>query len=150
MLHTQLSTGFVIGTSVTLFLLLACTGLGIGSAYYMRGEGGWKWFTGFLALGTIIFLAAAAIDFPWSAQYHEYVPESGRVQAISSRFIAQDGGGSDQRFAVILHGQTYACDDSRCSNLHKGSPVTLMCIREYQFNGTPGYVCNWGKAALNG
>lgn len=54
------------------------------------------------------------------------------------------------RIAVSINGQIYGRDDTRCSQLHEGSDVTLLCEKEFQLNATPGYVCNWGKMGLNG
>lgn len=117
-----------------------------------------SWTAGSFAVGSVlvgvIVVAISLFVFwpPFQTQYYKYVPVSGIVQNTpSSRFIASDtqGGGSSQRYLVTINGQQYGCDDTRCSGLAKGQAVTLMCERLWESNGTPGFVCNWGKLGLN-
>jgi uncharacterized SAM-binding protein YcdF (DUF218 family) len=107
--------------------------------------------------GTLIAAVIAALivggigtwtAFPFSGQYHRYVPESGVVTAVGSRFLASDtnGGGSTQKFVVTFtDGRSYGCLDTRCANVTKGDHLTLLCEREFQFNApNEGWNCNWG------
>ena len=93
---------------------------------------------------------SALVFWPFQTQYMQYKQVSGIVQqAPSSRFLSDGSGGTSQNYLVVIRGQDYRCDDTRCSQLRKGEAVTLMCERQWQANGTPGYVCNWGKLGLN-
>ena len=155
MITTQLSTGFLIGSiAVGLLLVIGIVATILGLIFGTTGDAGFPriaWLLGGFGYSFVILLIAAIIDFPFSAPYHEYKPVSGIVQSVESRLIAsgQSGGGSTQVFPVQIGGQTYKCDDTRCAQLHPGSDVTLLCIKEWQFNGTPGWECNWGKLGLN-
>lgn len=152
MFHTEISTGFLLGSIIAVFLVLAfvIAGTILAKTDPVRGEGRfWLLLAGVAIAITLII--TGFVDFPFSAAYHEYVPVSGTVQSVESRLIAigEQGGGTTQVFPVQIRGTTYKCDDTRCAQLKTGSKVTLLCIREWEFNGTPGYECNWGKMGLN-
>lgn len=173
--HNQISTGFLTG-SIIVALLLAIDIVAVFVApYYMDDTSGVFPYTGqsleetdrkkranrkanrswarlWGGVAAVIILGITGfIDFPFSAPYHEYQVVSGKVQSVESRLIAsnESGGGTTQVFPVQIGGQTYKCDDTRCAQLKPGSDVTLLCIKEWEFNGTPGFECNWGKLGLN-
>lgn len=157
MFTTQISTGFIVGTIIVAIILAALTIIGWGGFWYFRhyddvGQQdnvmAWGTLIGSAVVAIIVIVIAGFIDFPFSAQYHEYRPVTGHVQGVGSRFLS-DGSSTTQNFAVILNGQTYRCDDTRCSDLKIGDPLTLLCIRDFQFNATSGWDCNWGKEAIN-
>lgn len=160
MIHAQLSTGFIVGTIVAVLLLLILVGLRIFAGWYFSDE--WKktaykgdvkaarWLKILNnALVGVVIASSAAAYFPWTAQYHVYKPVSGKIQAIGSRIISDGGKSVNQRFGVQIGNQLYGCDDTRCAELQAGEDVTLMCIRQWQWNANSGWVCNWGKRGLN-
>lgn len=98
-----------------------------------------------LVIGSI----GTAVAFPFSGQYHRYVPVSGKVTMISSRLLADNQGGTTQKFVFVIGGQPYGCNDTRCALVKHGQVVTLMCERTWQWSGTPGWDCNWGKLGPN-
>ena len=102
-----------------------------------------------LPVVTVGLIVVLVVWFPFSSSYNRYTPISGTVQSVSSRFLSDGSNSVNQRFAVQINGHTYGCDDTRCSLIRQGSEVTLLCEKEFQFNGTPGYACNWGKWGLN-
>lgn len=91
-------------------------------------------------------LATVAITaFPFQAQYLQYRPVSGTVRSVTSRFLSGGNNSVSQRFAVTMSGgQIYGCDDTRCSTLKPGDRVTILCERQWQWVGVPGWTCNWG------
>lgn len=90
------------------------------------------------------------VNWPLQTQYHEYVPTTITVAQIGSRFVSADQG-SNQRYVFLdTDGIPYAVDDTRASLVKVGQVVTLMCVREWQQNGVPGYACNWGEIGPNG
>jgi len=90
-------------------------------------------------------IIAGVVAFPFSGQYHRYVPKTGVVTATGSRLLADGHGGSTQKFVVTINGQDYGCNDTRCATVKPGDDVTLMCERTWQWSGTAGYDCNWGR-----
>jgi hypothetical protein len=146
----MLTANWNFGWELAMGFLAALTGVGIIFAIVM----------GFMRIGlgvalglgwAIVFGAIMAwVAFPFSGVYHRYQPVSGKVtQNVTSRFLGDGSGGTNQNYLVAINGNTYRCDDTRCSGLVKGDDVTLMCEKSYQFNATSGWVCNWGKLGLN-
>lgn len=105
---------------------------------------------GSLAAATAFAIILAVVAFPYAGQYHRFVPVTGTVQHVSSRFLSGGSGGTDQKFAVVIGGQTYGVNDTRASSLHRGDVVTIMCERTWQWAGTPGWDCNWGRLVSRG
>jgi len=155
MLTAQWNTGYIVATAILGGLAVIFAGLSVVSFILWRhssdrelsvagfgavGSG----ILGFIFAGVMIFVL-----FPFAGVYHEYVPVSGTVQQVQTRFLGDGSGGTSQYFMVQIAGQPYRCDDTRCTQLQKGSQVTLMCERQWIANGTPAYVCNWGKLGLN-
>lgn len=154
MLHTQLDVGWEIAIWIG-GLGLAAVFLGIIAFIIgmMSDSDSNLPVAGFMTAicGGIAALICGIITFPpFSMQYHEYKPVSGIVQSVTSRFLSDGSNSTSQRFAVVIGGKIYGCDDTRCSTLRRGSTVTLLCEEEFQLNATPGEVCNWGKEGLNG
>lgn len=97
-----------------------------------------------LTLGVVV--GTGILEWPWHAEYHRWTTVSGRVTAVSSRFLASDtkDGGTTQRFVVELAGiGQRSCDDTRCSLVKPGDRLTLSCKREWQYAGTPGWSCGF-------
>lgn len=160
MLHTQWNTGYEIGFFFVLIIGAGCLltiliGVGAEIAFRNRSGGpdGLGWITAGIAtvIGLIVGGIAAFVFFPYQSVYFKYQPISGTItQQVSSRFINEGSqGGTTQNFLVYINGNPYRCDDTRCSGLQKGMKVTLMCEKQYQFNATAGWSCNWGKLGLN-
>lgn len=153
MLTAQWDTAYMVTTlilgSIMALCLIAIIGGLAWEAFRDYTDGG-GFGVGIVA--AVVFIIALVIMmvnlFPYSDKYHRYVPVSGTVERVSSRFLS-DGQGTNQKFAVVINGQTYGCNDTRCSLLKPGSEITLMCEPQYQWNATAGYDCNWGKDGLN-
>jgi hypothetical protein len=146
MLAASWNVGWEISTAILVILSAIGIGFTILCAVSRFWPGMWTG-VGWTALFGIIMLVVA---FPFSGVYHRYQPISGEItQNVSSRFLADGNGGTDQNYLVYIKGNPYMCDDTRCSNLHKGEDVTLMCEKSFQFNAVSGWVCNWGKLGLN-
>lgn len=136
---------FVIATPIAALLIILSTAV---AALAIAKH----WYNAILAgVGCLLVLGAITLWAMWPLKmtYHEYRPVSGIVQSTSSRFLSDGQGNVNQRIAVVIGGQVYGCDDTRCSLLKKGDPVTLLCKSEYEQNGTPGDVCNFGANSLN-
>src|SRR5215469_16711800 len=111
-LHAQWDTGWLIWVIILAALAALCwlVAIASGVAYWTidrRNHG--DTFTGPVALGAvgvalIIGIIGTFVAFPFSGQYHRFVPESGTVAAVGSRFLASDtsGGGSTQKFVVTF------------------------------------------------
>ena len=104
---------------------------------------------------SIASLAATAVPvgitaltmWPYSAQYHRWEPKTGVVGSVSKRLIGDGDNGMSQRFVVSYResGRQYGCDDTRCALIRPGDRLTLMCKREWQYSGTDGWSCNFGR-----
>ena len=155
MFAAQLDTSVYIGTIV--MLVIGFIGLVISVLCYVYfSEEDSR--AGGIAAGIIALVITAIITggglvlvwFPFGYSYNHYVPISGKVQSATSRFISSgSNSGTDQVFLVVINGKPYKVNDTRAAQLKPGMDVTLLCEKEFQFNGTPGYDCNWGKLGLN-
>lgn len=88
--------------------------------------------------------------FPFSAQYHRYVPKAGTVDIIGGRYTSgtttgdTSGNVFDDYVVQFLGSSTrYDCQDTRCALVHPGDHLILSCIRSYQWSGTSGWDCNY-------
>jgi hypothetical protein len=152
MLHTETDTAFAIWRAIVVIFAVLCILAGTLFGAFISGKIG-------AALGFISGAAVATIAVgiwvgvtwpPFASQYHTYVPTTITVASTSSRILNDGQGNVSQRIAVLgTNGQTYGCDDTRCTVLAKGDVVTLMCEAEWETNGSPGEVCNWGKIGAN-
>ena len=101
-----------------------------------------------LCLGSFLAVFPLAIGlvttFPWSAEYHQYRTYSGTVSNVGTRLLAADRA-TTQSFVVTFQGspQQYRCDDTRCALVNPGDTLSLDCIKDYQWVGTSGYVCEY-------
>jgi hypothetical protein len=147
------SLGFIIGSIIAgLLIVIGIVGLFVGSALRRRGDrdyGEGAMVLGFsIALLVITCGATAFIDYPYDMQYHRYVHVEGTIDVIEARMLADGDGGTSQNYAVRFKesGDTYRCDDSRCTPLKSGDWLSLWCIREWQYASTPGWVCNFDRS----
>lgn len=147
-LTPELDTSLLIG-SIILIILGMAGAVAVAVVGYAMSWNVWGYLAGLVVNAFVWALMLVLIWFPFKYPYNHYVPVSGTVTATGSRFIGDGRGGTSQRFLVGINGQAYGCDDTRCSQLVKGMQVTLMCEKDFQFNGTSGFVCNWGKLGLN-
>lgn len=158
MIQAQIDTSYVVGLIIIgVFCLIGSL---CGIAWWLfdpfeHGRG-WSFAEGGLIGGGswVLFLGLFTLMAfpPLPGQYNTYVPKSGIVAKVGTRFIASDtsGGGSTEKFAVQLtNGQVYGCNDTRCSVLKPGQPVTLLCERVFQWNSSEGWDCNFGAYRLN-
>lgn len=147
MLTASWNTGWLFG----MLVLLSLTSIGILVMIVCGIFRVWGGVAGGFLWALIFGVITAIVAFPFSGVYHRYQPISGKVtQDVTSRFLGDGNGGTSQNYLVNINGNSYRCDDTRCSGLRKGDDVTLMCEKSYQFNATSGWVCNWGKLGLNG
>lgn len=154
MLHAEVSTGYEIalwaGIGFTILFLLV--GSLVGAVLAEN-----RWALGLLwgpaVAGCFAIIYAAMFTWgaypPLNSAYHTYVPTTIQVASTSSRLLG-DGNSTTQYFAIQdKEGNTYRCDDTRCSVLKPGQFVTLMCVKEFETNGTPGESCNFGVYGKN-
>jgi hypothetical protein len=115
-------------------------------------EQSWYWGAAVAGLGCLVvsILSLAVILFPYvSMDYNLYKPYSGTVKSVGTRFLG-DGKSTTENFAIQFeNGDIRRVDDTRASILKKGDQVTILCEPQFQWNGTSGYVCVWGKLGLN-
>jgi hypothetical protein len=89
----------------------------------------------------------ALVLFPFQSAYMRYVPVTGKVQQVTSRFLSNGNNGSTQKFAVMLtNGEIYGCNDTRCSAVVPGDEITMLCEKTWQWGGPAGEDCAWGDA----
>lgn len=135
---------WIFGLIAVLSVILGVSGL--VSAIRHNGEG-WGAPAMIASLGLIAVSALAMVLawFPFGAQYNRYVPVSGRVTNISSRFISDGSNSVNQRFVVTFaNGLQRSCDDSRCALVKPGGTLTVTCERDFQFNApAEGWNCNF-------
>lgn len=142
--------GVISGAIICILGLIGVILVTIGLALNeRRGQRGVVVFGGvvcsLLSVGALMFVL-----FPFSSDYLSYHNESGTVTAISSRFLSSGSGSSatvNQRYAVNIAGKgIFGCDDTRCSVIKPGDRIVLSCEKEWQWHGTPGWVCQFGAA----
>lgn len=152
-LVSQETAGWIWGHIILLYTLPAlCILIGLGVAFLMESWGGrvLSLLGGLFVAGIFAGIFVWA-NWPIQAQYHTYVPTTITVAQIGSRFIADGNNGTNQRYVFLdTNGVPYAVDDTRASLVKVGQIVTLMCVREWQQNGVPGFACNWGEIGQNG
>lgn len=110
---------------------------------------------GSIAVGLFIIAASIGIyvgaNWPLQSAYHTYTPTTITVAQIGNRFLSDGNGGTNQRYVFLdKDGVPYAVDDTRASLVKVGETVTLLCVKEWEQNGVPGFACNWGEVGPNG
>jgi hypothetical protein len=156
MLHSQIDTSFlitwIIGGVVAVIALILMITSGIAwlrSSDHLYSNSGFTFVVAALIFVVVGGIGTAVTFPPFSMQYHRYVPYTGVVKQVQSRFIS-DGNSSTQYFPVqFTNGDIRRCDDSRCTELKPGQTVTLLCELQFQFNASEGWDCNWGKLGAN-
>lgn len=151
MLHAETSTGYEIaiwaGIGFTILFVVVAAIVGV----VLNGKWGLLWGPVVGLIWVVIYGACFTWGTwpPFNSAYHTYIPTTIQVASTSSRFLS-DGQSSTQYFAIQdKNGNTYRCDDTRCSVLKPGEFVTLMCVKEFETNGSPGMDCNFGKYGKN-
>jgi heme/copper-type cytochrome/quinol oxidase subunit 2 len=155
---TQVSLSFIVGLIVAGLITVAGIVVTVLGVRWWRRERADRSYseTEFAAVTTIAGIVAVVVTlgisawvfFPYSMEYHQFRHVEGNVQDVQSRFLG-DGKSTSQNYAVRLteDGQTYRCDDSRCSLLKPGDHISLWCIREWQYASTSGYRCRFEDAS---
>ena len=129
---------------ILLFLGLVIGGIGLIRLIWFGGEDG---AAGSVIAGCIMaicsFVTVAVAWLPGS-QYDRFVPYSGTVAKVTSRFIG-DNSATTQVFGItFVNGDVRKCNDTRCSALKAGDHASLLCEREFQFNQpNEGWDCNF-------
>src|SRR5579863_382468 len=124
MIHAQLDTTVLIG----MIVLFVFTAIGLACSVWMGVVASWLWAAVGAGVTAVITAAAlVAIWFPFGYAYNHYVPVSGTVAQVNTRFLGDGSGGTDESWVVWIGNRPYRCDDGRCGGLHKGSTVTLLC-----------------------
>lgn len=148
------SLGVLIGLPIAGVLALLCVLAWIAATLFWWSERkdnyGFTFFATLIPIGVLILVAGitAWAFYPFSAQYHRWVPKSGVVTDVSSRFLSQDKG-TTQKFVVEFANdpeQRYGCNDTRCSLVKEGDTLTLSCKRTWQYAGEDGWDCNYVRA----
>ena len=146
---TQISLSFVVGLSVAGFFAFIAFLTLVGGIIY-RIKAGWgqdAWIP--ITIGAVVLVVTLSFSawgfFPYKMEYHQYRHVAGTVDQVEARMLASGDKGTTQNYAVRLRedGQTYRCDDSRCSLLKPGDHISLWCIREWQYASTSGYRCRF-------
>jgi hypothetical protein len=143
------SLGFIVGIIVASVLWLAFVGaLWLAVRWrrtadrYDRSMANVCVVASVVAIVATVGITAAAL-YPYDMQYHQWRSVSGTVAQVDVR-MQSDGSATSQNYAVRLtDGQTYRCDDTRCSLLKPGDTVSLKCIREWQYASTSGWGCRF-------
>lgn len=147
------SLGFIVGLIVaSVFVLAGLAGVVIGRVIIHRDEIYDAEFVGRMYFwpGVLVILLTAGISaagfYPYDMQYHRYKHVEGTVDVAEARMLA-DGDGTSQTFAVRFKesGETYRCDDTRCSLLKPGDHLSLWCIRQWEYASTSGWACRFDK-----
>jgi hypothetical protein len=144
-LHSSLDIGFLVGLIVMGVVVLVTTVIGILFVSTDAGNRG-KDFAAWIAAYFVEAAVIAFILFPFQPAYWHYDIYSGTVVSVSSRFVSNSSGnGSSQKYVVQLtNGDALGCLDTRCALLQPGDKVELECEKQWEWNGQPGYDCNWG------
>lgn len=138
------SLGVIIGVPFLALGLLVCALLIVG-AYRVDDEDLSPMMLGLGGVGGVVLLVIAVLSYyPFNAQYHKWYDVTGTVEATNKRLIS-DGKSMSERFVIKFKESPtlYGCDDTRCSLATAGKPLTLACKRQYVFNSTSGWVCNY-------
>lgn len=151
-LHPEIDTAYAVFRIIIFVVMGICVIGGILCAFLPEtiiGKIG-SVLAGIVIAGLVFGVWAWAVWPPFSSQYHTYNPTTITVAQTGTRILNDGNGNVSQRVAILAtNGQTYGCDDTRCTVLHSGETITLMCEEEWEANGVPGYVCNWGKVGTN-
>lgn len=150
----MISISFVVGLIVVgLFVLLSVVSI-LGGRAILRHDLtfdsdflGPLWIWVGSAFLTLTLGISAWGFYPYDMQYHRYKHVEGTVDVAEARMLADGDGGTTQNFAVRFKetGETYRCDDTRCSLLKPGDYLSLWCIREWQYASTSGWNCRFDK-----
>lgn len=99
--------------------------------------------------GVLVVLASGFFYWPvFDSSFHRLYPVQGTVTSISSRLISNDKSVSQRYVIRFAEGpDLFGCDDSRCSAATLGAHVKLLCKKQWQFRGTPGWVCVYDQVS---
>lgn len=133
------SLGVLIGLPIAGLIVLGCLGAIVFGMMCDARELIGGAIIGVVTTGVITGFAM----WPWDPSYHQWKTYTGPVAASQLRMVS-DGKTTTQVVSVVFaNGDERRCDDTRCTTLVAGDILSLTCKRDYQFNGTPGWVCNY-------
>lgn len=131
---------FVVGLSIIAISVV------LGVAVKQLDVIGWGTLSGIAIASFAAFCYWPAFD----ASYHRYYPVHGTVQVVRSRLLSTGGhhDGPSELFVIQFaeSPNLYRCDDSRCALAVKGKAISLKCKKVWQYQGTPGWVCNYDQS----
>lgn len=99
-------------------------------------------------IAALVFAVIFTIgQFPFDSAYHKYNTYSGTVDQVASRVLPAGDKQVEQKFVVRFKDsdQEYGCLDTRCALVKPGDHLTLSCIKEWEWAGTDGFDCKYGK-----
>jgi hypothetical protein len=137
------SLGVLIGLPLVILTILLSVALIV---YCIQSDAYDAWMgtaTGVVVLVCVVIGAAWGF-YPYSAEYHKWVPKTGVVKATDKRIVSGGEGKINEKIvATYENGAQYGCNDTRCASVRKGDTLTLTCKRTWQYTGVDGYDCNF-------
>ena len=106
-------------------------------------EGLWRtcMWTGIGVLVATLVITAWGY-FPYKMEYHHWTTVQGTVTQVGNRILGSSSS-LQQKYVVVVNGQEYGCEDTRCALIKKGDTIELSCKRVWQYAGVDGYDCSF-------
>lgn len=137
-MSTHWTLGVLIGIPVLSIIALAIL-IAIVGFVFVEEIG----LAAFAVLVGVVFTALSLVFYyPFKAEYHQWRPVSGKIEATSSRLLTTDSG-VEQKIVFRINGAEYGCTDTRCSLAKVGDSIDLSCKLSYQWSSTPGQDCRF-------
>ena len=142
-MNNQWSLGVLIGLPLVGLVLLICLIVFAAGLFASYSEDAW-FLSGGSAVIALITLAIVGLSYyPYKAEYHQWRPTTGVVTDMNKRLVSDGDNGMSEKIVVVINGQEYGCNDTRCSLVEKGDTLTLKCKRSYEWSSVPGYDCHF-------
>lgn len=138
-MNEQWSLGVLIGLPILGLVLLVCI---VGIFWGLFDD--FIEATVFCGIVMVIVIVGAAFGYyPYKTEYHKWMPKSGIVSDMNKRLVSNGDKGMSEKIVVVIDGQEYGCNDTRCTLVNKGDTLNLKCIRSYEWGSVPGYDCRF-------